>query len=57
MALLGIADKSRIVGVGDSPRTDVAGANAAGIDSLLVAGGLHANEFKSCRAIAWTPGT
>ena len=46
MALLGIADKRRIAGVGDSPRTDVAGANAAGIDSLLVAGGLHANEFK-----------
>jgi HAD superfamily hydrolase (TIGR01459 family) len=46
LALLGIADKNRIVGVGDSPRTDVAGANAAGIDSLLVAGGLHADEYR-----------
>ena len=46
MALLGIKDKRRIAGVGDSPRTDVAGANAAGIDSLLVAGGLHAQEYK-----------
>jgi HAD superfamily hydrolase (TIGR01459 family) len=45
LALLGVADKGRILGVGDSPRTDVAGANGAGLDSLLVAGGLHASEF------------
>ena len=44
--LLGIADKSRILAVGDSLRTDIAGANAAGIDSLLIAGGgIHADEF------------
>ena len=44
--LLGIADKSRILAVGDSLRTDIAGANAAGIDSLLIAGGgIHAAEF------------
>ncbi|MEO3432137.1 TIGR01459 family HAD-type hydrolase [Inquilinus sp. CAU 1745] len=43
--LLGISDRSRILGVGDSLRTDVAGANAAGIDSLLLLGGIHAEEF------------
>jgi HAD superfamily hydrolase (TIGR01459 family) len=43
--LLGIADRSRILAIGDSPRTDIAGANGAGIDSLLIAGGLHAAEF------------
>jgi ribonucleotide monophosphatase NagD (HAD superfamily) len=31
--------------VGDSLRTDIAGANAAGVDSLLVTGGIHAEEF------------
>jgi HAD superfamily hydrolase (TIGR01459 family) len=43
--LLGITDRRRILAVGDSLRTDIAGANAAGIDSLLVAGGIHAEEF------------
>jgi HAD superfamily hydrolase (TIGR01459 family) len=43
--LLGIADRARILAIGDSLRTDIAGANGAGIDSLLIAGGLHANEF------------
>jgi HAD superfamily hydrolase (TIGR01459 family) len=46
MALLGIADRARILAVGDSLRTDIAGANGAGIDSLLIAGaGIHADEF------------
>lgn len=45
-ALLGVADRARILAVGDSLRTDIAGANAAGIDSLLIAGGgIHAAEF------------
>jgi HAD superfamily hydrolase (TIGR01459 family) len=44
-AALGIADRRRILAVGDSLRTDIAGANAAGIDSLLVTGGIHAEEF------------
>jgi HAD superfamily hydrolase (TIGR01459 family) len=35
----------RILCVGDSLRTDIAGAAAAGLDSLLVAGGIHADEF------------
>ena len=46
LELLGIADKSRILAVGDSLRTDIAGANGAGIDSLLIAGqGIHVDEF------------
>jgi HAD superfamily hydrolase (TIGR01459 family) len=45
LALLGIADKSRILAVGDSLRTDIAGAAGVGIDSLLIAGGIHADEF------------
>lgn len=43
--LLGIADKSRILAVGDSLRTDVAGANAAGIDVALVTAGIHQEEL------------
>jgi HAD superfamily hydrolase (TIGR01459 family) len=45
LALLGITDRRRILAVGDSLRTDIAGANAAGIDSVLVTGGIHAEEF------------
>ncbi|HWK45338.1 MAG TPA: TIGR01459 family HAD-type hydrolase [Stellaceae bacterium] len=43
--LLGIADRSRIAAVGDSLRTDIAGANAMGMDGLLVAGGIHKDQF------------
>jgi HAD superfamily hydrolase (TIGR01459 family) len=45
LRLLDIADRSRILAVGDSLRTDIAGAAGAGIDSLLIAGGIHAEEF------------
>jgi HAD superfamily hydrolase (TIGR01459 family) len=45
LRLLGTADRRRLLAVGDSLRTDIAGAAAAGIDSLLVAGGIHAEEF------------
>lgn len=45
LALLGIADRSRILAVGDSLRTDIAGAAAAGLDSLFVIGGIHGEEF------------
>jgi HAD superfamily hydrolase (TIGR01459 family) len=48
LAALGIADRRRVLAVGDSLRTDIAGANAAGIDSLLVTGGIHAEEFGHC---------
>jgi HAD superfamily hydrolase (TIGR01459 family) len=45
LRLLDIADRSRVLAVGDSLRTDIAGAAGAGIDSLLIAGGIHAEEF------------
>jgi len=45
LGLLGIAERSRVLAVGDSLRTDIAGAAAAGIDSVLIAGGIHAEEF------------
>lgn len=34
-----------ILAVGDTLRTDIAGATAAGIDSVLVTGGIHAREM------------
>ena len=43
--LMSIGDRSRILAIGDSLRTDIAGANGAEIDSLLIAGGLHTKEF------------
>ncbi|MEA2781008.1 MAG: hypothetical protein QOK29_2552 [Rhodospirillaceae bacterium] len=46
LALLGIDDRERILAVGDSLRTDIAGANAAGIDGLLVLGGIHKDELE-----------
>jgi HAD superfamily hydrolase (TIGR01459 family) len=45
LRLLGIGERSRVLAVGDSLRTDIAGAAGAGIDSLLIAGGIHAEEF------------
>jgi HAD superfamily hydrolase (TIGR01459 family) len=44
-ALLGNPDRARILAVGDNRRTDVAGANAAGLDSLLITGGIDAELF------------
>jgi HAD superfamily hydrolase (TIGR01459 family) len=43
--LLGIYDRSRILAVGDSLRTDIAGAAEARIDSVLIVSGIHADEF------------
>lgn len=37
--------KSRILAIGDSMITDVAGANAFGIDCLFMTGGIHAEEI------------
>jgi HAD superfamily hydrolase (TIGR01459 family) len=51
LQLLGIADPRRILAVGDSLRTDIAGAAGAAIDSLLIAGGVHAGEFESGGAL------
>ena len=38
-------DKARVLAVGDAIRTDIAGARAAGIPSLFVARGIHAEEL------------
>ncbi|KPF80914.1 HAD family hydrolase [alpha proteobacterium AAP38] len=43
--LLGGIAPGRILAVGDSLRTDVAGANDAGIDSLFITGGIHREEL------------
>lgn len=45
LAHLGAVDRARILAVGDSLRTDVAGAAGVGVDSLLVLGGIHAEEL------------
>jgi HAD superfamily hydrolase (TIGR01459 family) len=44
-SLFGDIERSRILAVGDSLRTDIAGARNAGIDSLLITGGIHAEEL------------
>jgi len=36
---------SRVLAIGDSVRTDLAGAKTAGIDSLFVTSGIHAEEL------------
>lgn len=41
LAMLGIADRTRVAGVGDSFTTDVPGARAAGIAAVFVADGIH----------------
>jgi len=46
LGLLDVAERSRILAIGDSLRTDIAGAAGAGMPSLLVAGGIHAAEFR-----------
>lgn len=42
---LGDPDPARVLAVGDSLRTDIAGARAAGIASVLVTGGIHGGEL------------
>jgi ribonucleotide monophosphatase NagD (HAD superfamily) len=37
--------RQRILAIGDSLRTDLAGANAAGLDFLFLTAGIHAEEF------------
>ena len=44
LAKLGLA-RSRVLAVGDGLGTDIAGANAAGLDSLLITGGLLADAL------------
>lgn len=44
MACLG-ASSQRVLAIGDSLQTDIAGADAAGLDSLWVLGGIHWGEI------------
>jgi HAD superfamily hydrolase (TIGR01459 family) len=39
--------KERVLGIGDALRTDIAGANDAGFDSLFIASGIHAGELNA----------
>lgn len=43
----GPIDRTKVLGIGDALRTDIAGANDAGFDSLFISGGIHAEELKS----------
>jgi len=38
-------DRSRVIAIGDSLRTDLAGAKRAGVDAVFVASGIHGNEL------------
>jgi HAD superfamily hydrolase (TIGR01459 family) len=38
-------DRSRVMAIGDSVRTDLKGARAFGVDMLFIAAGIHAEEF------------
>jgi HAD superfamily hydrolase (TIGR01459 family) len=42
---MGIHDPRRVLAVGDGLPTDIAGAHRAGIDSLLITGGIHADQI------------
>jgi HAD superfamily hydrolase (TIGR01459 family) len=46
---LGEPEPARVLGIGDSLRTDVAGARGAGIGAVLIAGGIHREEL----GLAW----
>ncbi|MBI3504154.1 MAG: TIGR01459 family HAD-type hydrolase [Proteobacteria bacterium] len=41
------ADRSRVLGIGDAMRTDVAGARGAGIHQAFIPGGIHGEALKS----------
>ena len=44
-------DKARVLAIGDGLRTDIAGAEAAGLDALFVASGLHVKDAAKGRAL------
>jgi len=44
-SLLGHPDPQRTLAIGDSLRTDMGGAQTIGVDALLIADGIHAEEF------------
>ncbi len=46
------APPSRVLAIGDSLHTDIAGAKSAGIDSLWILGGIHWDEFSGDFAAA-----
>jgi HAD superfamily hydrolase (TIGR01459 family) len=41
----GPIDRTRVLCVGDGPRTDLRGANAQGLDALFIAAGIHGQEI------------
>jgi HAD superfamily hydrolase (TIGR01459 family) len=45
LALAGGVPKSRVLALGDAMRTDIAGARQAGIDSVFIPGGIHAERL------------
>ena len=45
LSVLDGMERGRIAAIGDALRTDIAGANAAGIDGIFVTGGLQAAEL------------
>jgi len=45
LSQLGNPDPGKVLAIGDSLRTDIAGAKAIGMDSVLVLGGIHEEEF------------
>jgi HAD superfamily hydrolase (TIGR01459 family) len=52
LSLLGIADRRRVLAVGDSLRTDIAGARGAGLDGVWVVGGIHGEEMGLAPGVA-----
>lgn len=44
LAEMQISDPARVIGIGDSCRTDVAGARGAGAKSLFLGGGIHKDD-------------
>ncbi len=52
-AALGLGAETRTLAIGDSLRTDIAGARAAGIDSLFIVAGIH--EAALCPAGRFEP--
>jgi HAD superfamily hydrolase (TIGR01459 family) len=45
LALIAAPPRARIAAIGDSLRTDIAGARAAGIDGIFIVGGLQGEEL------------
>ncbi|HUT49047.1 MAG TPA: TIGR01459 family HAD-type hydrolase [Alphaproteobacteria bacterium] len=45
LALMGLRKDARILSIGDALPTDIKGANAAGLDALLITGGIHAETL------------